>query len=87
MLFEVFEALRVEAVAGNVAAAKLLLDRLALAEDKAGRDQGTSLAEIIAATVNRNDHEAGVRTVLGNAMFHAELDRQRPVPQGRDGDP
>lgn len=87
VLFELFEALRAEAVAGNVAAAKLLLDRLAPAEDKAGRDRGPTLEEVIAATVDRREHEAGVRTLLGSAAFRAELDRQRPVLQVETGIP
>jgi hypothetical protein len=50
VLFEVFEVLRAEAAAGNVAAAKLLLDRLAPPADAAA-GQSMSLDAVIAATI------------------------------------
>lgn len=81
VLFEVFEALRAEAAAGNVAAAKLLLDRLAPdgKEGKAAR----SLDEIIGETINRSltdDERADrIRAILSDAHNRAELDRQRPI--------
>lgn len=81
VLFEVFEALRAEAAAGNVAAAKLLLDRLA-PDGKEGA-AGRSLDEIIGETIDRSmtdDERADrIRAILNDARNRAELDRQRPI--------
>ncbi len=77
VLFEVFEALRAEAAAGNVAAAKLLLDRLA-PQDK-GAAPGLSLEELIAASCRPEDPSERVREILSDPVLVAELDRQRPI--------
>lgn len=77
MLFEVFEALRAEAAAGNVAAAKLLLDRLA-PQDK-GAAPGLSLEELLSSSYEPEDPSERVRALLSDPVFVAELDRQRPI--------
>lgn len=77
VLFEVFEALRAEAAAGNVAAAKLLLDRLA-PQDK-GAAPGLSLEELLSSSYEPEDPSERVRALLSDPVFVAELDRQRPI--------
>lgn len=80
VLFELFEDLRAEAAAGNVAAAKVLLDRLAPIQDEANR--GPGLAELIAETERpMTDAERAERIaeILRDADMRQELDRQRPV--------
>lgn len=80
VLFELFEALRAEALAGNVAASKLLLDRLA-PESKDAK-AGPGLDEIIAASARpMTDAERAERIaeILRDAAMRQELDRQRPV--------
>ena len=79
-LYDVFQALRAEAAAGNVAAAKVLLDRLAPIQDEASR--GPGLDEIIAASARpMTDAERAERVaeILRDAAMRQELDRQRPV--------
>ncbi len=85
VLFEMFEALRAEAAAGNVAAAKLLLDRLA-PQDK-GAAAGMSLDELIGSTYLQEDPRERVRGLLSDPLFVAELDRQRPIVQVVTGIP
>lgn len=85
VLFDVFEALRAEAIAGNVAAAKVLLDRLAPAED--GKRGGMDLEQLIAETVSQGEREARIRAILASASMREELDRQRPVLQVETGVP
>lgn len=80
VLFDVFEALRAEAVAGNVAAAKVLLDRLS--PESKDANAGPGLAELIAATARpMTDAERAERIaeILRDAAMRQELDRQRPV--------
>jgi len=85
VLFEMFEALRAEAAAGNGAAAKLLLDRLA-PQDK-GAARALSLDELIGSTLEPQDPRERVRELLSDPVFVAELDRQRPVLQVETGVP
>lgn len=85
VLFEMFEALRAEAAAGNVAAAKLLLDRLA-PQDK-GAAAGMSLDELIGSTYLQEDPRECVRGLLSDPVLVAELDRQRPIVQVVTGIP
>lgn len=80
VLYELFAALRAEAIAGNIAAAKLLLDRLA-PESKDAK-AGPDLAELIASTARpMTDAERADRIaeILRDAAMRQELDRQRPV--------
>ena len=85
VLFEVFAALRAEAASGNIAAARLLLDRLA-PQDK-GAAAGLSLDELIAASCVPQDPRERVRELLSDPAFVAELDRQRPIVQVVTGIP
>lgn len=80
VLYEVFATLRAEAIAGNVAAAKVLLDRLA-PESKDAK-AGPDLAELIAETARpMTDAERAQRIaeILRDAAMRQELDRQRPT--------
>lgn len=73
-----FAALRAEAVAGNIAAARLLLDRLAPASPEASR--GRSLEELIEESyLSPEERTDRVRAMLADAACRDELDRQRPV--------
>ncbi len=78
VLFDVFEALRAEAAAGNVAAAKLLLDRLAPLDK--GAAPGLSLDEVIASSfLTPRDRAAAIRELLTDPANVDELERQRPT--------
>lgn len=80
VLFELFEALRAEAAAGNIAAAKVLLDRLA-PESKDAK-AGPGLEELIAASgrpMTNAERAERIAVILRDAAMRQELDRQRSV--------
>lgn len=83
-LYDVFQALRAEALAGNVAAAKVLLDRLA--PESKDANAGPGLAELLAeagsdraASMSQSERAERIRAILADAAMRQELDRQRPT--------
>ena len=98
VLYELFAALRAEAIAGNVAAARVLLDRLApeQAEAEGGQTLTALLAEVagerqrelvLAESMSPGERAERIRAILASASMREELDRQRPVLQVETGVP
>lgn len=77
VLFDVFGALRAEAVAGNVAAAKVLLDRLAPESKDANAGPDLALIAASGRPMTNAERAERIAEILRDAAMRQELDRQR----------